>query len=177
MKFHDLAKKRYSVRRFKSQEVEPEKLEMVLEAGRLAPTACNYQPYKVLVLKTPAGIEKLRKGNPYMYEAPVAIIVCINHEAVWKRLSDGKDYGDIDATIVTDHMMLAAADLGLGSIWMGAFDPQNLRSEFNIPEHYEPVNVLLLGYAADDAAPQSAIAKRRKPLSETVIYESFEVAQ
>ena len=177
MMFLDLVKTRYAVRRFTRQEVEPEKLEMILEAGRLAPTACNYQPYKVLVLKSPAGIEKLRKGNPYMYEAPVALVICVNHEIVWKRLSDGKDYGDIDATIVTDHMMLAAADLGLGSIWMGAFHPQNLHAEFCIPEHYEPVNVLLIGYPADDAVAQSTTAKRRKPLAETVVYESFEVSK
>ncbi len=177
MKFLEMAKARYSVRRYSRQEVEPDKLEMIFEAGRLAPTACNYQPYKVLVLKTPSGIEKLRKGNPYMYEAPVALVICVNHDAVWKRLSDGKDYGDVDATIVTDHMMLAAADLGLGSIWMGAFNPENLRSEFNIPENYEPVNVLLIGYPADEHVAQSATAKRRKPLAETVVYESFEVAK
>jgi nitroreductase len=173
MDFMQLITNRYSVRKFDCKQVEKEKLLSILEAGRLAPTACNYQPYKVLALETPTGIEKLRKGNLHIYESPAALIICADHEHTWKRITDGHDYADIDATIVTDHMMLAAAELGLGSIWIGAFDPDNLRTVFNIPHNFEPVNILLIGYPAGGADVHTRNDKRRKPLEETVVYETF----
>jgi nitroreductase len=173
MDFMELIRKRYSVRKFDSRQVETEKLLAILDAGRLAPTACNYQPYKILALETPTEIEKLRKGNPCIYESPVALIVCADHEHTWKRLADGHDYADIDATIVTDHMMLAAAGLELGSVWIGAFDPENLRAEFKIPPQFEPVNILLIGYPAGEIGAQTRPDKRRKPLEETVVYGTF----
>lgn len=177
--FLQLIAKRSSVRKFDSKQVEKEKLLTILEAGRLAPTATNRQPYKILVLETPDGIAKLRKNNKFIYEAPLALIVCANHKESFKRnfpgCHDGKDSGDTDTSIVTDHMMLCAADLDLGSVWIWAFDPVKVRADFNILEQYEPVHILLIGYPAADAGSWSWFqhGKMRKPLEESVVYETF----
>lgn len=173
MDFIELAKKRCSVRKYDSKPVEKEKLLMILEAGRIAPTATNRQPQKVLVIETPSGLEKLRKGNNYIYEAPLALIVCVNHNETWKRPWDGKDTADTDASIVTDHMMLCAAALGLGSVWLWAFESATVRADFNIPEQFEPVNILLIGYPAGELSSPLRHDTQRKMLQETVIYETF----
>jgi nitroreductase len=173
MDFLELAKKRCSVRKYDSKPVEKEKLMTILEAGRVAPTATNRQPYKIIVVETPAGLEKLQEGNNYMYKAPLALIVCADHNKTWKRPWDGKDSADTDIGIVTDHMMLSATDLGLGSIWLWAFDPATIRDKFNIPEHIEPVNILLIGYPTSELSSSSRHDTQRKALQETVVYETF----
>lgn len=139
----------------------------ILEAGRVAPTAANYQPQRIIVVREEAGLARLKKAAN-IYEAPLAVIVCADHNAAWKRPFDGKGMVDIDASIVTDHMMMEATDLGLGTVWIC-----NLRKEFNIPEHIEPVNILAIGYPAGQIAPPDRPDKARKPMQETVFYESF----
>ncbi len=173
MDFLDLAKKRSSVRKFKSRKVEAEKLQKILEAGRVAPTAGNTQPQLVLVIQTDEGFEKLKKsGN--IYGAPLALIVCADHSASWKRPFDGKDTADIDTAIVSTHMILQAEELGLSSIWVGYFKPDVLASEFSLPDGVEPISILGIGYA-QDGAPKSPNRHDtdRKPVSDTVRYESF----
>ncbi len=172
MSFLELAKKRYSARSYQSNPVEPEKIEEVLQAGRVAPTACNNQPQKILVVQTPEGLAKIAKGYK-AFGAPAALIVCADHRESWHRSYDGKDSADIDAAIVTSHMMLCATELGLDSVWICAFNPAVIREEFNIPAYVEPANILLLGYAA--CVPQSPQRhdQLRKPLEETVFYERF----
>ena len=172
MSFLELAKKRFSVRKFESKKVENEKLLQILEAGRVAPTAANNQPQRILVVREEAGLGKLKKAAN-IYEAPLAVIVCADHQSAWKRPFDGKETVDIDASIVTDHMMMEAAELGIGSVWITYFKPDVLRKEFNIPEHIEPVNVLALGYPAGPIASPDRHAKARKPLKDTVFYEYF----
>jgi nitroreductase len=103
----------------------------------------------------------------------MAIIVCGDHKAVWKRPFDNKDILDIDASIVTTHMMLQATELGLGTVWVCYFDPSLLKEEFNIPEGIEPVNILAIGYAAGEGLSPDRHDKTRKPLEATVSYESF----
>lgn len=116
-------------------------------------------------------------GIPGLYNAPCAIIVCVEPECAWTRKYDEHNIHEIDATIVTDHMILAATEQGLGSLWMCRFKPEIIRSEFNIPESYVPVNVLLIGYPAPDAlykAPDRHDAEGlRKPVEETVTYDTF----
>lgn len=171
MDFNDIINRRASQREFNNRPVEDVKLQYILEAGRLAPTAANYQSYKVLVLNTPEDLEKLREGSRYMYKAPLALIVCGDHEDAYRRITDDKDYTDVDTTIVTTYMMLAASNIGLGNIWIAAFDPEDLRAKFNIPESYEAVNILLVGYPENvQSGPKG---KDRKPLEETVVYGSF----
>jgi len=172
MSFLELAKRRFSVRAFKTKQVEKEKLLQILEAGRVAPTAANHQPQRVIVVQEEAGLSKLKKAAN-IYEAPLAIIVCADHRTAWKRPFDGKGMVDIDASIVTDHMMLEATELGIGTVWICYFKPDVLRKEFNIPEHAEPVNILALGYPAGQAASPDRHDKARKPLQDTVSYESF----
>lgn len=109
MDFLELAKERYSVRKFSDKKVEREKLDAILEAGRCAPTAVNYQPQRVLVLESPEALEKLKGCTPYHFHAPLALLVCYDREASWKRSFDNCDMGAVDAAIVTTQMMLEAA--------------------------------------------------------------------
>jgi nitroreductase len=172
MNFLELAKKRYSVRDYASQKVEEEKLAQILEAGRVAPTAANRQPQRLLVVQSEEGLQKLKKAAK-TFGAPLAIIVCGNRDKVWVRPYDKKSALDIDASIVTDHMMLKATELGLGTVWVCYFNPQIVREEFHIPDQLEPVNILIIGYAAGEAKSPERHQTERKPLQETVRYESF----
>lgn len=115
MEFSELAKKRYSVRSYNGKKVEQEKLEKILEAAHAAPTAANLQPVRLLVIQEEEGLEKLSKAAN-VYHAPLVIVVCADHDKAWVRPFDHKQTCDIDASILTDHMMLQAADLGLGSV-------------------------------------------------------------
>lgn len=170
MEFLNLAKQRYSVRDYVKRKVEEEKLQRILEAGRIAPTGANRQPQRFIVVRSEEGLSKL-KGSANVYGAPLAIIVCADHSATWKRSYDRKDIADIDASIVTDHMMLEATELGLGSVWICHFNPEKLRINFNIPENIEPVNILALGYAAGEAASPDRHDTLRVPLDQLVLGE------
>ncbi len=171
--FLQLAKTRYSTRKYQERPVEQEKLEAILEAGRVAPTACNYQPQRVLVIREQEGHQKLAKASAY-FNAPLAIVVCVDHNETWKRHFDQKDVADIDATIVTDHMILQATALGLQSVWICKFDVVKMRELFHIPEGIEPVNLLAIGYEAGEGKSADRHATLRKPLEQTVVYESFQ---
>lgn len=153
MDFLELAKERYSVRKFKDTPIEPEKLDKIIEAGRVAPTATNNQPQRILIIDDAESIEKLDRCTRMRYGAPTALLVCYDKDAAWVRKYDGHDAGEVDATIVCTHMMMEAADLGLGSLWAMHFDPEAIRSEFQLPENYIPVAVLDLGYATDECKP------------------------
>lgn len=172
MTFLELAKKRYSVRDYDSKAVEEEKLLKILEAGRVAPTGINSQPQRIIVLQDKKVLEKLKKGAN-VYGAPLALIVCVDHKSTWKRPFDGKDIADIDASIVTDHMMLQATELGLGTVWICYFDPKIIKEEFNIPKDIEPVNILAIGYSKGDVESPNRHDEKRKNLSDTVVYENF----
>ena len=172
MDFLNLAGKRYSVRKFSDKPVEKEKLDKILEAGRLAPTACNNQPQKIIVINDKPALEKVNKCTRYGFGAPVVLIICYNKGESWKRSSDGKDMGDVDAAIVTTHLMLAAASMGLGSTWVGSFDPAAARREFALPDNIIPVAFLPVGYPAEDAMP-SGNHSSRKPIGGTVSYNGL----
>lgn len=175
MRFLDIAKKRYTVRSYTSQKVEQDKLKQILEAAHVAPTGANCQPQRLIVVQSEEGLAKIGKGAN-IYGAPLAILVCSHNEETWKRPFDGKRLTDIDASIVTDHMMMEATDLGLGSVWVCYFKPDVIRKEFDLPDHLEPVNILVIGYADTSAEPalspdRHSDANCRKPLSKTVSYE------
>lgn len=175
MDFLTLAKKRYSARAYTKQKVEKEKLDAVLEAAHVAPTGGNCQPQRLIVVQSESGLEKIGKAAD-IYGAPLAIIVCSDTEKTWTRPFDGKKLTDIDASIVTDHMMMEAADLGLGSVWVCCFKPDVLREEFNLPSNLEPVNILVIGYAdtrCQAALPPDRHDKTRLPLSATVSFEEL----
>ena len=119
MDFLTLAKKRYSVRAYTKQKVEKEKLDAILEAAHVAPTGGNCQPQHLIVVQSDEGLRKIGKATN-IYGAPLAIIVCSDTNKVWTRPFDGKKLTDIDASIITDHMMMEATYLGLGSVWVSA---------------------------------------------------------
>lgn len=172
MEFLDIAKQRYSVRKYKDAPVEREKLDKILEAGRVAPTGKNAQPQRLIVVQSREGLEKVAKAARF-YGAPCVIIVCSDKDETWVRPYDGKKLTDIDASIVTDHMMLQATELGLGTLWVCWFDPEVLRREFAIPEHLEIVNLLVIGYADGEPASPERHEKLRKPLGETVFFDKL----
>jgi len=170
--FLDLAKSRYSVRKYENKAVEAEKLTAILEAGRIAPTAANQQPCIFLVLNNEESIEKLYKAcNPH--GAPLAIVVCADKNTAWVRPFDKANMSEIDSTIAADHMMMCAQDLGLSSCWITYFDPKIVRKEFNIPEDIVPINILAIGYSADVVQSPDRYAQTRKPFDSIVKYSSF----
>ncbi len=174
--FFSLAQdQRYSVRTYDMRPVEQEDLDAVLRAGQIAPTAANRQPQRILVINTREGMVKLAQCTRYVFGAPAALVVCYDRSSVWVRNFDDKDSGDVDASIVATHMMLEAAERGLGTCWVGHFDPVKLRELFNIPATFEPVAILDLGYPGDDAQP-NPLHSRRKELAETVFYNHFDTS-
>ena len=167
MRFLELIETRYSARAYKPDPVEEEKLQQVLEAARLAPTAANRQPFRIIVIRTAGREPELSRvyGKEWFVQAPLVICACAVPTEAWVR-SDGKNYSDVDVAIVVDHITLAAADVGLGTCWVGAFDPAAARKVLGLPDDVEPIAFTPLGYPADEPKP-----KKRKPLSELVRYE------
>ena len=170
--FLDLAACRYSVRKFSDQPIEKEKLDLILESGRISPTACNNQPQRILVLQSKENLAKLKECTGSHFDAPLALLVCYDKTKSWKRSFDGDDSGSVDASIVTTQMMLQASELGIGSTWVAHFDPQKIRSLFKVPKSYVPVALLPLGYPAADAKP-SHHHSNREPLEMTIFYDAF----
>jgi len=169
MEFSELIGKRYSVRAYRPDPVEDEKLHQVLEAARLAPTAANRQPFQLIVIHTAGREAELKRiyGQDWFVQPPLVIGICALPARAWTR-RDGKNYADVDVTIAMDHLILAAADLGLGACWIGAFDPAAAREVLGLPDDVEPLAFTPLGYPADRPG-----TKKRKALSELVRYEQW----
>jgi nitroreductase len=169
MEFSRVIEQRYSVRAYKPDPVEQDKLERVLEAARLAPTAVNFQPFQLIVVHTEGREEELNRiyRKDWFVQPPLIIAVCGLPERGWVR-RDGRSYLDVDAGIVMDHLILAATDEGLGTCWVGNFDVDAAREVLGIPDEVEPIAFTPLGYADDEPK-----AKKRRPLSELVRYERW----
>ena len=154
MSFMELSKARYSVRSFQTTPVEKEKLDLILEAGRIAPTACNNQPQKIYVAKSEDARAKLASVCRCTFGAPVILVVCYDRTRDWKnKLMPGYESGETDAAIVCTHMMLQAADLGIGSCWVGYFNAQEVAEVLGLPENLTVSALLPIGYATDNALP------------------------
>lgn len=154
MTFLDLAKERYSVRKFKDQPIEEEKLAAILEAGKVAPTAKNFQPQKIYVVKDKELREKLATASPCTYDAPVILVVGFDTTRAWKkRQIPGYNSGEVDASIATTHMMLEAWEQGIGSCWVAVFDNAAVAEILNLPEEIQLMALMPIGYAADDSEP------------------------
>ena len=173
MNFEKLITDRYSVRNFRPEHLPQKVVEKILEAGHKAPTGCNYQPQRILVLNTDESIAKLKECTKCHFNAPTAMLVCHNKEESWVRKYDGALSSPVDAVIVATHLMLAAHNAGVGTCWVMHFDPAAMRKTFHIPDNIEPISLLVMGYPADDAKPLDLHFLTR-PIDETVFYENFQ---
>ena len=163
MSFLELAKERYAVRAFKETPVENEKIELILEAAKIAPTACNNQPQKIYVVKSAEKLKALAALTPCTFGAPVVFIVGYDNERSAKgMIYEGHDFGDTDAAIVCTHMMLEAEELGLGSCWVGYFNEAKVKEALGLPENVRVRDLLPIGYAADNATPAPLHSKYRE---------------
>lgn len=172
MEFEKLIKERYSVRNFLPEHLKDEDIRKILTAGHLAPTGCNFQPQRILVMNKDESIAKLKNCTKCHFNAPCAMLVCYNKNESWVRKYDGALSAPVDAAIVTTHLMLAAHNIGVGSCWVMHFDPQAMRDNFNIPKEVEPVALLVMGYPEENAEVHPFHSTFR-PIEETVIYETF----
>lgn len=171
--FLDIAKNRYSCRKYDQKAVEEEKLKLVLEAGRVAPSAVNFQPWHFYVIRGEEALGRFHAAyhREWFQTAPCVIVLCGDHSKSWKRKADGKDSSDVDVAICTDHMTLQATELGLATCWICNFDVDKTRELLSLPEHLEPVVILPLGYPLDEVDPERHDQKRLS-LSELVTYLS-----
>ena len=167
--FLDLARQRFAVREYAQTPVEQAKLDSILEAGRLAPTAKNVQPQHIYVLQSPEAIAKINELTRCAYGAPVVFLVCYDADQVWTK-ADGTNSGDMDCSIIGTHMMMEATELGLGTCWVKWFDPAQVAAAFELPANHKPSFLMPCGYASENAKPSDHHFSR-KPLSETVTYK------
>lgn len=169
MDFREVIRNRYSCKKYSDRAVEPEKLENILEAGRLAPTAKNLQEQHIYVVQSEGALAKIDELTPCRYGAPVVLAVAFDRNNVFTYPGGKRDSGAEDATIVATHMILAAADEGLDSCWINFLDPEKTAEALGLPENEEILMLMDLGYAAEGAGPLPN-HDSRKPLSETVSY-------
>lgn len=193
MDFMDISKKRITVRKFAQTPVEDEKAQKILEAGRWSPTAVNGQPQRILVLNTPENLSKVcqfcsfgydqkyvdlaeecdDKENSslnFYYGVPLVLFVTYDKRACWTHPQSGESSGAADAVIVATHMMLEAASLDLGTVWISYFDEAKARELLRLPDNWQPVCMLYIGYPAEGFKPNPRLSGHRKPLSETCFY-------
>ena len=168
MNFEDVIRKRTAIRKFSDTKLEKDKLDKILEAGRLAPTAKNNQPIKIYVVNSEDGLTKIDNASRCRYGAKTVLIICGNIEEAYHK-GDYSTY-EMDSCIVATHMMLEATNIGVDNIWIESFDENILREEFNIPNDLIPVCLLPLGYKAVDC-PINPLHERRKSLEEIVEYK------
>jgi nitroreductase len=168
MEFEKVIRERKATRLFSSKPVEDEKIEKILEAGRLAPTAKNLQPVKIYVVRSEEGIKKLDKATHGRFGAGTVLIICGDKEKAYSR--ENYSSYEMDASIVSTHMILEATNLGVDNIWIGLFHEDILREEFNIPDNLIPLVVMPLGYKSK-LCPPSPFHNIRKKISELVEYK------
>lgn len=170
MSFIDLAKKRYSVRKFKSTSPNNDEIMKVLEAGKISPSAVNYQPRHFIVIRDKEIKDKIAATyqRDWIKNAPIIIVVCGDHNKSWLR-DDGKDHCDIDVAIAVDHMTLAATDIGLGTCWVCKFDSKMCHNILNLPKNLEVMALLPIGYPENGSTPE----KKRNNISELVSFDKY----
>lgn len=173
MNFEVIAKQRFSCRNFKKEEINDPLISKMLEAFRVAPSAVNFQPWHLIVIKSDEQKEKIYATYPreWLKSAPLVILACGDHSISWKR-SDGKDYLDVDVSIAIDHLMLQATELGLGTCWVCNFNQTLLKANFNLPQHIEPIAIIPIGFPAETGDPNRYNSKR-KSLKDFVHWERF----
>lgn len=172
MDFLELAKARCTSRGFTDEKISKIDLDRILSAGRVAPSACNRQPQRIIVVQDPENLTKVQKAYQ-TFGSQCVLVVCRDTRNELIRPFDQKCSGDLDIGIVCDHMLLAARELGIGSVMVGLFDLNIIRREFGIPEYIEPTALLILGYPEKGFLNPEHHSVERKPISQTVMYESY----
>ena len=171
MEFMELAKARYSVRKFADKPLEQEKLDKILEAGNVAPTAANLQPQRIYVLQSEDALAKVNAVCKCIYGAKTVLLFAYDETQDWKNpQQEGVHSGQQDVSIVATHIMLEAWELGVASCWVNAFSNDELEKAFHLPENEKVVLLMPLGYAAEDAKPMEKWHFAYKPVEETVTY-------
>ncbi len=169
MEFFDTVKNRYSCKKFNGESVEKEKLEMILEAGRLAPTAKNLQEQHIYVAQSKEALAKIDASTPCRYNAGTVLVVAYDRDNCYTYPGGKHSSGVEDAAIVATHMLLAAQAVGVDSCWLNCFDPEKLKADLGLKENEEIMMLMDLGYAAEGFSPLENHFKR-KPVSETVSF-------
>lgn len=166
MNFLDLCQQRYSTRAYQDIAIEEEKLDYIIRCAQLAPSAVNFQPWKIKIISKKQDLQKLQAcyNRSWFETAPCCMVIYKNTETEWVRKSDQKPHGDIDCAILIEHLCLAAAEVGLGTCWVCNFNPTILKENFEVPAYLEPVALLPIGYPAD-----SPSMKQRKARHEILI--------
>lgn len=157
----DLLKERSSVRNFKDDKIEKEKIDKILESAKVAPTACNKQPQRIYVINTKERLARLQKCKHQHFNEQVAFLICYDENECWVREFDNHKSGEVDATIVATHMMLEAESLGISSTWIMHFIPEAIITEFELEKNIIPVALLVMGYKVDDYKPSLAHNTRK----------------
>ncbi len=169
MEFEDVIRSRYSVRRYSDRPVEDWKVQRILEAARLAPTGKDKQCQRIYVLRSPEALARIRELCVMAFDAPLVMLVFAKKGESWISRFTGRDIAETDTSIVTDHMMLQATDLGLGTCWVGYFDPEPIREAFGIPDDLVLFHIMPMGYPAEDCEP-GPLHSIRKDVSEFTTY-------
>jgi nitroreductase len=170
MELNQVIANRFSVRSYTGENVDRKITLEILDAARIAPSAVNFQPWHFIVVDEEIDLAELRQvyQRNWFTEAPACIVVCSDHTQSWKRISDGKDFADVDAAIAIDHLILKATDMGLGTCWVCNFDVNMACEKLHLPAHIEPVAIIPVGYS-NAVQP----LKTRKPLEELVHWGRF----
>ena len=168
MNLFEVMTERYSVRDYDAKPIEEEKLQQILEAGRIAPTAANKQPVRIYLIRSPEGLEKIRSISRCAFNAPLVLLFAYDDDAVWKSpLEPGFNSGHQDVSIVATHVMLRAWELGIGSCWVNFFPNTETGRAFGLGENEKPVLLMPLGYPGEKAKP-SPMHSQRNPMGALV---------
>ncbi|SDB13660.1 nitroreductase family protein [Eubacterium oxidoreducens] len=168
MDFMTLAKNRFSVRNYEEKQIEKEKMDKILKAAHIAPTAKNWQSARIYVVQSEAGISKLRSLTGCAYNAPTVMLIGYEEsEQYFNEMEEGISSGQQDASIVATHMMLEAADLGIGSVWVDVFPNTKTAQAFNLPESVKLVCLMPMGYAAEGTKP-APMHETYRPMDEMI---------
>ncbi len=171
MDFKALIEKRHSTRDFNPEKLPESLLLEVLDAGRMAPSAANLQPWLFIVVNNDETLQSLREAYPrdWFATAPQVIVICSDLQQSWKRALDQKDHADIDVAIATDHITLRAAEMGLGTCWVCNFNPARVSNTLQLPAHIQPVVLLPIGWPQKVSAP----GKNRKPMTDITRFNGY----
>lgn len=165
--FLSLAKERYSVRSYSDKPVEQEKIDKILKAAQLAPTAVNYQPQMIYILQSEGAMNKINKLCRCIYGAPLVFLICSDERRSWKSQTErGYSSGEMDCSIVCTHMMMEAWEEGLGSCWVRLFNVEAVAKAFDLPSYMKPICLLPVGYASEDSVPYAPWHDVYRPIDE-----------